>query len=347
MKKKEVWEIEERKKNHGVEEDFFSLRNLTKKRKKNQTCENQELKQTESQIEKGSINKPIVIDEEEFQETNKITEQEQFLKIKKEIEIKNQLNFYKFEEKDEKKRKYNIRVYDQLGIEINEEESFLELTSNGEKRMQKIFTEILRGFRKKYQKKKKSKDLIKYHADIAKLVWSEGLEMKPFFKLKTLRIYPDKGFDFRKNPISKMPSTNVKFFLIEKQKNISVDDVCFVKENEETHSFDFHEICSDIFDVNKYFCDDLIDKKSICSDNEINSFLIKVKGKDNKTTDVQVNPKMSIFEVITAYLTKKNIEFDTDFIKKCKIFFDGYSLDHKFLIEETEIELNYELHVMI
>lgn len=262
---------------------------------------------------------------------------------------------YKFNECDEKKRQYIIRVTTKLPIPKGFNSSFIDFGAKGNKK----FSRILESINQHYVNQFKSLDnsvLEHYNPKNTSLVWVEGkMEIKPFFKLSTLRIPPSNIVDELHLDTSNILPTLLNCLLIPKS-----DSNSFLTLYPEFHSNleageddEIEEVpYIDSSDDDAVFVDnsspkDDINKSAIMVEDTEDNFVIGLKGKDNKRIEVRVSPTTKIMNLLTHYCTISNIKVSSVDFKQAKLIFDDEELDLNDVVGNTELEEDFEVQVVL
>ncbi|KAK6460516.1 ubiquitin-2 like Rad60 SUMO-like-domain-containing protein [Scheffersomyces coipomensis] len=272
-------------------------------------------------------------------------------------------DLYTFTEENEKKRQYVIKVVIKLDVptDFNPIES-TDFGTNGIKKFEKIQRSILKYFKTKFTSSGFTPVQIKaYDFENTSLIWVEGkMEMKPFYKPSTLRIKPP--MDILTNTVH---PTVINCLLIPKE-NVNKLELYFDKRTltvpidieEEVESFIEDEIqevnnigYSSVLDDEDEDADlddgELVETVEIDDEEKDEFFTIGLKGKDNKRISIKVSPKTQIRKLLLHYLKIKNIDEKSININKAKLIFDDEELDLDGIVENTELEEDYEVQVVI
>lgn len=244
-----------------------------------------------------------------------------------------------FSDSNEKNRKYLIRVTSKLPIPKQFTQPYIDFGAKGTKK----FSRILASINKHCVDQFKPLDpaVIKHYNPLHTcLIWVEGkMEIKPFFKLSTLRIPPpDLDIDTTLLNCILIPKSHATTFLTEYpefQSKIVVEDDNDVAEVPYIDSSD-----DDGGVINE------VAETVVVEDAEDN-FVIGLKGKDNKRIEVRVSPTTKIMNLLTHFCTIANIDIRTIDLKQAKLIFDDEELDLNDVVGNTELEEDFEVQVVI
>lgn len=258
-------------------------------------------------------------------------------------------NEYTFTDANEKNRRYIIRVFSKLPIPAKFTTLFTDFGAKGTKK----FSRSLIAINKYYANIFKPLDpavVPYYNPEYTTLIWIEGkMEIKPFFKLSTLRIPPPDMIEF---DLKNMPPTKINCILI--PKHLSSQFLTLYPEFKSTRVQPEEE---EIVERVQYEDSSDDDGGVINEDIQVNhtepevvgegTFVIGLKGKDNKRVEVRVSPATKIMSILTHYCNLQKIDPNSLDLKKVKLIFDDESLDLSDIVGNTELEDDFEIQVVI
>ncbi|KAG7196209.1 uncharacterized protein KQ657_000222 [Scheffersomyces spartinae] len=269
---------------------------------------------------------------------------------------------YDFSYKKEKKRKYVIHVKSKLAIPQGAppgsptEAKFLV---NGTKLFDRILELIILHFNSMYQMADSNERL---RAEQAVLVWVNGrMEVKPFFKPSTLRIpLPSDVVDYEdplKFPTTEfqcllIPTTHTKDFLeVYPEFNNGLlyrvrddEDELYIGAGNQQNNTRGKDVDEDDDDIEILEVVEGILPESIPQDTP-QVFVIGLKGADNKRIECQVSKSTSFKSILDHYIKVKQLQ-NIDY-SKVKMIFDDEQIHLDTLVEETELEEDFEVQIVL
>ncbi|ODV80993.1 uncharacterized protein CANTADRAFT_25290 [Suhomyces tanzawaensis NRRL Y-17324] len=268
---------------------------------------------------------------------------------------------YKFSEENEKKRMYIIKVFTKLATPKNyDTTASSDFGAKGTKLFGKILEAIIENFRSQFSRRLKAPELKQYDSSLSSLIWVEGkMEIKSFFKPSTLRIEPPQPFDILADEVESMAPTFLTCILIPKENvtnylqiypefkanrtYIPITDIPL-----ETKENDLEDLLSeednDVVVIDEDSPAPEPSKETVSKDA---FFVIGLKGKDNKRIEVEVSPQTPLRKLLIHFLKVKELDPSSVDFNKVKLIFDDEVLDLDDTVENTELEEDFEVQVVL
>ncbi|CAK7901821.1 hypothetical protein CAAN1_06S05952 [[Candida] anglica] len=260
---------------------------------------------------------------------------------------------YQFSDANESKRVYNLSLISELD-QTSESYYENELQVQGTIKFSHILDITLTNINKGSS--------IEYHPEDVSLIWVEGrTEIKPFFKPSTLRIEPEATFLSPDDNV-KVPPTKIKILLIPRVTAssfltsypqyfhmMSATSQYLVEDARKTLAATSDIDISDVESDNDNEISNEMEATTQVTDEQPQGeyFVIGLKGKDNKRIEVSVCPTTPIIKVLEYFLKKKNIDSNSVDLGSVKLIFDDEELDIDSKIEDTELEEDFEVQVVL
>lgn len=243
---------------------------------------------------------------------------------------------YEFTDTNELNRNYILEVVPKL--ENAQPYSFKTKGAN-------TFDDIMDSVLSYYKQTKQISRKIK-KSDLS-FFWITGqMEIKSFFKPLTLRIPPLNDNELKY--IDNIGYTIIRCFLLPTE---SVGNAKLLYGDTTNFSFD-HETKDTTFkqssvDDSNDSSQPTLSSKNMLNEEDVDYFVIGLKGKDNKRLEVKVNADTKIEKLLDYYLSKKNIDKAFINVDNVKLIFDDEQLDLNASVGDTELEQDFEVQIFL
>ncbi|EMG49774.1 ESC2 Protein ESC2 [Candida maltosa Xu316] len=297
---------------------------------------------------------PKIEDSEDEESDEELKELLKLRNIKSNSATEKSPEIYNFDPENEKKRKYVVKISSKLPTPDNQVLE-VDFGTKGMKSFEKILKAAVGYFKKVLATKLSPIYLLRYTPEAVSLVWVEGKTLiQPFYTPRTLRIPPPGEFNPLIEDIEKVAPTTIHVFLIPVEYNTTFTEIYpefkaskqsnMIPDPEPEPVEVQEESSSSDDDEEEFATNPIVEQPAPVEEEKENTFVIGMKGKDNKRLEVKVSPETKLRNLVSYYLKQKGINDDGSNVK---LIFDDEELDLNETIGDTEIEEDFEIQVII